>query len=31
LLKRGPEPPSVYQGEQDPKALLGALKAFVTQ
>jgi oleate hydratase len=31
LLKRGPEPPDVYQGDHDPKALLGALKAFVGQ
>ncbi len=31
LLKRGPEPPDVYQGDHDPKALLGALKAFVEQ
>jgi oleate hydratase len=31
LLQRGPEPPPVYQGEHDPKALLGALKAFVAQ
>jgi oleate hydratase len=29
LLQRGPAPPPVYQGEHDPKALLGALKAFV--
>jgi oleate hydratase len=31
LLQRGPEPPPVYQGDHDPKALLGALKAFVAQ
>jgi oleate hydratase len=31
LLQRGPAPPPVYQGEHDPKALLGALKAFVAQ
>ena len=31
LLKRGPAPPPVYQGQYDPKALLGALKAFVAQ
>jgi len=31
LLQRGPAPPPVYQGEYDPKALLGALKAFVAQ
>ena len=31
LLQRGPAPPPVYQGQHDPKALLGALKAFVTQ
>jgi oleate hydratase len=29
LLKRGPAAPPVYQGETDPKALLGALKTFV--
>jgi oleate hydratase len=29
LLQRGPEPPPVYQGNHDPKALLGALQAFV--
>jgi oleate hydratase len=29
LLKRGPAPPSVYQGQYDPKALFGALKVFV--
>jgi oleate hydratase len=28
LLKRGPAPPPVYQGQYDPKALLGALKVF---
>ena len=31
LLQRGPAPPPVYQGDHDPKALLGALKAFITQ
>jgi oleate hydratase len=31
LLQRGPAPPPVYQGSHDPKALLGALKAFVAQ
>ena len=31
LLRRGPAPPPVYQGQHDPKALLGALKAFVAQ
>jgi oleate hydratase len=29
LLKRGPAPPPVYQGQFDPKALLAALKVFV--
>jgi oleate hydratase len=29
LLKRGPPPPPVYQGQFDPKALLAALKVFV--
>jgi oleate hydratase len=28
LLKRGPAPPPVYQGQYDPKALFGALKMF---
>ncbi len=28
LLKRGPAPPPVYQGQYDPKALLGALKVL---
>jgi oleate hydratase len=28
LLKRGPNPPPVYQGQYDPKALIGALKVF---
>lgn len=28
LLKRGPAPPPVYQGQFDPKALIGALKVF---
>jgi oleate hydratase len=29
LLKRGPAPPPVYQGQYDPKALINALKVFV--
>jgi oleate hydratase len=29
LLRRGPAPPPVYQGEYDPRALIGALKTFV--
>jgi oleate hydratase len=29
LLKRGPAPPPVYQGQFDPKALVAALKVFV--
>jgi len=29
LLKRGPAPPPVYQGQYDPKALLKALKVFL--
>jgi hypothetical protein len=29
LLKRGPAPPRVYQGQYDPKALFAALKVFV--
>ncbi|HEY7299926.1 MAG TPA: hypothetical protein VH684_18625 [Xanthobacteraceae bacterium] len=29
LLKRGPAPPPVYQGQYDPKALVNALKMFV--
>jgi oleate hydratase len=29
LLKRGPAPPPVYQGQHDPKALLNALKVFL--
>jgi len=29
LLKRGPAPPPVYQGQSDPKALFNALKVFV--
>jgi len=31
LLKRGPAPPPVYQAQYDPKALLAALKVFVSQ
>jgi oleate hydratase len=31
LLKRGPAPPPVYQGQYDPKALFNALKVFVGQ
>ncbi|MGH7120989.1 MAG: oleate hydratase [Acetobacteraceae bacterium] len=31
LLKRGPAPPPVYQGQYDPKALFGALKVFLCQ
>ncbi|MFC0406884.1 oleate hydratase [Roseomonas elaeocarpi] len=31
LLRRGPAPPPVYQGRHDPKALLGALRAFVAE
>jgi oleate hydratase len=31
LLRRGPAPPPVYQGEHDPRGLLRALKAFVAQ
>ena len=31
LLKRGPAPPPVYQGQYDPKALFNALRAFVRQ
>ena len=31
LLKRGPAPPPVYQGQYDPKALFNALKVFVCQ
>lgn len=31
LLKRGPAPPPVYQGQFDPKALFGALKVFLCQ
>jgi oleate hydratase len=30
LLKRGPAPPPVYQGQYDPKALFDALKVFVS-
>jgi len=29
LLKRGPAPPPVYQGQYDPKALFNALQVFV--
>jgi len=28
LLKRGPAPPPVYQGQYDPKALFDTLKVF---
>jgi oleate hydratase len=31
LLKRGPAPPAVYQGQYDPRALFNALKVFVCQ
>jgi oleate hydratase len=31
LLKRGPAPPPVYQGQYDPKALFRALKVFLFQ
>jgi oleate hydratase len=31
LLKRGPAPPPVYQGQYDPKALFNALKVFLFQ
>jgi oleate hydratase len=31
LLKRGPEPPPVYQGQYDVNALWGALKLFLGQ
>jgi oleate hydratase len=31
LLKRGPAPPPVYQGQYDLKALLAALKVFICQ
>ena len=31
LLKRGPAPPPVYQGQYDPKALFAAFKVFVSQ
>jgi len=31
LLKRGPAPPPVYQGQYDPKALFAALKVFLCQ
>jgi oleate hydratase len=31
LLKRGPAPPPVYQGQSDPKALLAALKVLLGQ
>jgi oleate hydratase len=31
LLKRGPAPPPVYQGQLDPKGVLGALEVFLTQ
>jgi oleate hydratase len=29
LLRRGPAPPPVYQGQYDPRALLAALKVLV--
>ena len=31
LLKRGPAPPPVYQGQYDPKALLNVLKVFLSR
>jgi oleate hydratase len=31
LLKRGPEPPPVYQGQFDPKGVLAALEVFLGQ
>ncbi len=31
LLKRGPAPPPVFQGQYDPRALFNALKVFVWQ
>jgi oleate hydratase len=31
LLKRGPAPPRVYQGQWDPRALFSALKVFLCQ
>jgi oleate hydratase len=31
LLKRGPAPPPVYQGQYNPKALFAALKVFLCQ
>jgi oleate hydratase len=31
LTRRGPRPPSVYQGQVDPKALFGALKLFLSR
>ncbi len=31
LLKRGPPPPPVYQGQRDPRALFGALKVFLSR
>jgi oleate hydratase len=31
LLRRGPPPPPVYQGQYDPKALFNALKVFICQ
>jgi len=31
LLKRGPPPPPVYQGQFDPNTLLAVLKVFVSQ
>jgi oleate hydratase len=31
LLRRGPAPPPVYQGQFDPKVLLAVLRVFVSQ
>ena len=31
LIKRGPRPPCVYQGQYDPRALFGALRVFLCQ
>ncbi len=30
LLKRGPAPPPVYQGQYDPKALFNVVKVFLS-